>query len=205
MLEKNTAKYSSLLKMLEEKHLEIQTANHYYNEDGMFVWEFSAKLLKLRLGEDSAIDWEEIVSLDRGIVIPAETNFISNINFYGYTSAGDFCDSLSADLFYAYTAIADIGVGLKKDILKELTLPAEAAYESSILYIQNINMNSLENLKLFLDVFDIVLDGLPQKGCRLAIYLLNTENEFKKVIIFQKCGWKIRYVDQTAVLVYRKL
>ena len=91
------------------------------------------------------------------------------------------------------------------EILKELDLPEEAAYESSILYIQNIEAEHLENLKMFLKAFDFVKEGIPASNCSLAVCLMSWEQESEKAKIFLECGWRIRSIDQSAVLVYRRL
>lgn len=223
MEEKRYENYQEMLNMLKENYLEISTSNFFYDEDGMLVWGFSAKLLRWNddenmepedssenemedaseCDEQEAGDLEKIAWMSNGTVIPAETDFMDAQ--CAYHSAAELCDSISGDMLSAYLAVADEGQGIKEEILKELDLPEDDSYESSILYIQDMDSRCLQDLKTFLEVFDFVLEGIPAKNCRLAICLMNWERESQKVKIFLECGWKIRSIDQASVLMYRKI
>ena len=199
--------YQERLALLKSNHLEIATTNYMYDEDGMLIWEFFIELSRWNFDEDEDENKdgkkEVIARLENGIVIPAETDFQEENS--EYSSAAELCDNISGDIYSAYNVVADEENGIKEEILKELNLPEEAAYESSILYIQNIETNKMQDLKLFLETFDIAVEALPAQYCSLAIYLLNWERESEKVKTFLECNWKIRSIDQSAVLAYRKL
>lgn len=206
MREDEFKKYREMLKILQENNMEISTSNSFYDEDGMYIWQFSADLVRNNYDENNngEVVREEAATLEYGIVIPAEMMFMSREEC-GYVSAADLCDSMSGDIISAYSAVAECRTGIREEIIKELELPEEAAYESSILYIQNIEARKKEDLKLFLDVFDFVCEGMPVKDCRLAVCLMNWQEESEKAKIFLECGWKIRSIDTSAVLAYRKM
>ena len=81
----------------------------------------------------------------------------------------------------------------------------EDSFESSLLYIGDIQVENLKYLKKFLNVFDLVVEGLPSKGCRFAMALMNWEKENKKAKTFLECGWKIKNIDASSIVAYRKL
>lgn len=206
MLEEEVRKYEDTIKMMRENNLEIHTSNDLYDEDGMYIWGFSASMSSVDYDEEGNETGEaEAVRLDGGIVIPSESEFMMEMEENGYTSAAELCDSMSGDMISTYITVANMREGIKPEILKELDLPEEAAYESSILYIQNIEEEHLENLKMFLKAFDFVKEGIPASNCSLAVCLMSWEQESEKAKIFLECGWRIRSIDQSAVLVYRRL
>lgn len=204
MFEEEIRKYEKTMNILEENDLEIHTNNHLYNEDGMFIWGFSAELCQW--GEDwDEEESEEIVSLSGGIVIPAESEFLSGRGICYYSSAAELCDSMSGDMIAAYSTVGEVGEGIKLEILKELDLQEEDGYESSILYINDIFAKKMPDLKMFLEVFEVVCQGIPADNCRLAIYLINWEQESEKAKVFLECGWKMKSIDEKAVIAYRKM
>ena len=205
MTEDKYEMYQKALRTLKENNLEISTSNWFYDEDGMLIWGFSAELLRWDDGEEENGEsrQDKIAVLKHGIVIPAETDFMDKD--CEYHSAAELCDSISADMISAYLAVSNENEGIKEEILKELDLPEEAAFESSILYMEDMEAEQLRDLTVFLKFFDFVVEGIPAKNCRLAICLMNWERESQKVKSFLECGWKIRSIDQDAVLAYRRI
>lgn len=203
--EEKISMYMDKINLLKEYNLEISTCNWFHDEDGMYVWGISAhldKYLTEELQEEIDDDSQMVVKLQRGIIIPSESEFGDED---GYVTARELCDAISADMISTYDAIADCGEGIKPEIIKELGMTEDDAYESSILYIEDIYALTPEYLRLFLEIFDIVIEGLPAQYCKLAVVLMNWEKENEKAKIFLECGWKIRNIDASCIVAYRKL
>ena len=77
MLEEEVRKYEDTIKMMRENNLEIHTSNDLYDEDGMYIWGFSASMSSVDYDEEGNETGEaEAVRLDGGIVIPSESEFM---------------------------------------------------------------------------------------------------------------------------------
>lgn len=196
--------YEKVMRKMKEDNLELQTNNYFYDEDGMCIWGFSVSLIRNIYDEDEDECREEtLAKVPHGIIIPAEAEFAEeNVE---YCSAAELCDSISADMIAVYSVVADIGEGIKPEILREFQMEESEAYESSILYIDDIKTADMDGLKQFLQVFEIVMEGLPQKNCGLAVVLLNWEQENEKVKIFLEQGWRVRNLDASALIAYKGL
>lgn len=209
MYEKEWKKYQEGKRILKENQLEISTSNYFYDEDGMYIWQFSTELIQNRYEEqENGEDFEErtaVVKVKGGIVIPPETDFDADDKFCEYISAGELCDAMSAEMIAVYSEFANQNEGIKPEIIRELGLQEEVSFESSILYIEDVEMTELQYLEMFLKVFDFVVEGLPARDSRLALVLMNWEQENSKAKIFLECGWKIKNLDASAVIAYRKL
>ena len=206
MHESEWKKYEENLALLEKNNLEISTHNHYYNEDGMHIWGFSAEMSQFDYSEDVEYDEDErkeVVQLSGGTVIPAEIEFMQEDKAYG--SAYELCDAMSGDMEAVYAALANVGEGIKTEILEELNLDEEEGFESSILYIDDISAEEPQYLKMFLQLFDFVVEGLPARNCRVAVVVMNWEKENNKAKIFLENDWRIRSLDAEAVIAYRKI
>ena len=128
-------------------------------------------------------------------------DFSEETSFYSPLA---YCDSVSGDMYFSYKAIGD-DEGIKEEVIKELEMEEEEAYESSVLYIGNVEVKEVENLSTFLQAFDIVREGLPVQYCKLAIFLLEWQKESKKVKVFLENGWKIKNIDSNSVVMYKKI
>lgn len=72
-------------------------------------------------------------------------DFNDETSFY---SPLDYCDSVSGDMYFSYKAIGD-DEGIKEEIVKELEMEEEEAYETSVLYVENVEVKESENLNTF--------------------------------------------------------
>ena len=188
--------YESIVKM-EEDDLNIKTSSMYYDEDGKYVWRFSATLNKAFSKGDKTV-----ANIKSGIIIPAEVDFM----FSGeYATALELCDEISADLGALYKAIGTDGDGIKPEIIQELGMKADASYEAEILVIEDIAAENKLYLSKFLNMFDEIKQGLPAEYCKLAVGLLAWESEGDKIKVFLDAGWKLRNIDSKTVIVYRKI
>lgn len=112
MLEEEVRKYEDTIKMMRENNLEIHTSNDLYDEDGMYIWGFSASMSSVDYDEEGNETGEaEAVRLDGGIVIPSESEFMMEMEENGYTSAAELCDSMSGDMISTYITVANRGRG----------------------------------------------------------------------------------------------
>ena len=107
-------------------------------------------------------------------------------------------------MYFSYKSIGN-DEGIKEEIIKELEMEEEESYESSVLYVENIEVKESKHLNTFLQAFDIVRKGFPVQYCRLAIFLLEWQKESKKVKVFLENGWKIRNIDSNSVVMYKKI
>ena len=106
MLEEEVRKYEDTIKMMRENNLEIHTSNDLYDEDGMYIWGFSASMSSVDYDEEGNETGEaEAVRLDGGIVIPSESEFMMEMEENGYTSAAELCDSMSGDMISTYITV----------------------------------------------------------------------------------------------------
>ena len=201
MLENKIETYEKLLKKILKDDLKIECDNYLENEDDFLIWN-SNIYLKKRIFDDKGdyID-KKLLEIIGAKIIPASMNFNDETSFY---SPLDYCDSVSGDMYFSYKAIGD-DEGIKEEIVKELEMEEEEAYETSVLYVENVEVKESENLNTFLQAFDIVRKGLPVQYCKLAIFLLEWQKESKKVKVFLENGWKIRNIDSSSVVMYKKI
>ena len=201
MLENKIETYEKSLKKILKDDLKIECDNYLENEDDFLIWN-SNIYLKKRIFDDKGdyID-KKLLEIIGAKIIPASMNFNDETSFY---SPLDYCDSVSGDMYFSYKAIGD-DEGIKEEIVKELEMEEEEAYETSVLYVENVEVKESENLNTFLQAFDIVRKGLPVQYCKLAIFLLEWQKESKKVKVFLENGWKIRNIDSSSVVMYKKI
>ena len=201
MLENKIETYEKSLKKILKDDLKIECDNYLENEDDFLIWN-SNIYLKKRIFDDKGdyID-KKLLEIIGAKIIPASMNFNDETPFY---SPLDYCDSVSGDMYFSYKAIGD-DEGIKEEIVKELEMEEEEAYETSVLYVENVEVKESENLNTFLQAFDIVRKGLPVQYCKLAIFLLEWQKESKKVKVFLENGWKIRNIDSSSVVMYKKI
>ena len=201
MLENKIETYEKSIKKILKNDLKIECDNYLENEDDFLIWN-SNIYLKKRIFDDKGdyID-KKLLEIIGAKIIPASMNFNDETSFY---SPLDYCDSVSGDMYFSYKAIGD-DEGIKEEIVKELEMEEEEAYETSVLYVENVEVKESENLNTFLQAFDIVRKGLPVQYCKLAIFLLEWQKESKKVKVFLENGWKIRNIDSSSVVMYKKI
>ena len=201
--EKEMEKYEMNMKMLQDEWLRFHSNNWFEYSDGMHVWNFSSSLEKMDV-EDESYEYSNVVSQTMGIVIPSEITFSEDVPYVGFFSAWDLCDSISGDLLSAYCAVADRN-GIREDIIKELGLYETDSFESEIAIIQDIKYTDVQYLKIYLDLFDEFKQGLPIRYCRLAVVLLNLEQESESVDVLLDAGWRLRPVGDRAVIAFRRI
>ena len=201
MLENKIETYEKSIKKILKNDLKIECDNYLENEDDFLIWN-SNIYLKKRIFDDKGdyID-KKLLEIVGAKIIPASMDFNDETSFY---SPLDYCDSVSGDMYFSYKAIGD-DEGIKEEIVKELEMEEEEAYETSVLYVENVEVKESENLNTFLQAFDIVRKGLPVQYCKLAIFLLEWQKESKKVKVFLENGWKIRNIDSSSVVMYKKI
>lgn len=202
MCEKEMREYKENLNLLEKNGLEISTNSYFRNSNGVYLWFISSQLYHYN---DSVDNFEPVVQLKEGIIIPSQTEFYINTKKQTYCSISDLCDSISEDIFAVYNAIANDNEGIRVEILNELNMPDSLSYESSILYIQDITTSNLDYLKIFLDSFDIIKESLPSNNCHLAVTLINWEQETGTAKTFLESGWKLKNIDSTCIIAYKNL
>lgn len=130
---------------------------------------------------------EVILKVENGIVIPSLIEFEDVNSFF---SVWDFCDSLDADIVDTYQTLADSDSGIKAEFIHELSLPEGAAFESSIMYIWNIESKDEVTLDLFLTLFDDFLIQLPSLRTAIRKYLsMNFIVSIRHVVVL-KLRWK---------------
>lgn len=192
--------YQEDLDDLSKDYLEISTNNCFHDMDGMYIWNLSAKLQKLEND-----DIEDLITI-KGMVIPSESEFFSDKDIHlGYSSAYDLCDAISADMEATYTTIGNPDEGIKMEIIEELGLDEEDVYESAILYFDNIIVKKSSYLKIFLNMFDTIKEGMPKQYCKLAVFLLSWDKETDIIKLFLETGWSIKSVYNGSVIVYKKI
>ena len=201
MLENKIEIYEKSTKKILKNDLKIECDNYLENEDDFLIWN-SNIYLKKRIFDDKGdyID-KKLLEIISAKIIPASMDFNDKTSFY---SPLDYCDSVSGDMYFSYKAIGD-DEGIKEEIVKELEMEEEEVYETSVLYVENVEVKESENLNTFLQAFDIVKEGLPVQYCKLAIFLLEWQKESKKVKVFLENGWKIRNIDSSSVVMYKKI
>lgn len=203
--------YLNIKKSLEEENLKINTESSFCDEDGAYIWRFSSSLVKeysidTIINEDvNKVEEKAVVLLVEGVIIPADIEFQSENPYMAYASAWELCDSISGDMMFAYEAVADVGKGIKREIINELNLCEEDSYEMPIMFIQDIAVTEEKYLRMFLEMFPIVKEGLPAQYCKLAVVLFNWEKEERNIKIFLEYGWKLKTIDTSAVVAYKKI
>lgn len=197
--------YSEKMKLLQREDLELNIVNAFTNWEGMHVWNVSLSLVKNIYDDTCDCEQKELVKVNSAVIIPPEIDFTFEESENSFLSGEDFCDSISEDIYFTYLAISEGEVGIRPEIIRECNLNEEDAYESSILYIGDIQAETMGGLKMFLNLFDVFMEGIPQQNCKLAVVLMNWETENEKAKIFLECGWKIRNLDTKAVVAYRKI
>lgn len=201
MLENKIETYEKSIKKILKNDLKIECNNYLENEDDFLIWNSNIYLKKRIFDDEGDYIDKKLLEIIGAKIIPASMDFNDKTSFY---SPLDYCDSVSGDMYFSYKAIGD-DEGIKEEIVKELEMEEEEAYETSVLYVENVEVKESENLNTFLQAFDIVREGLPVQYCKLAIFLLEWQKESKKVKVFLENGWKIRNIDSSSVVMYKKI
>ena len=201
MLENKIETYEKSIKKILKNDLKIECNNYLENEDDFLIWNSNIYLKKRIFDDEGDYIDKKLLEIIGAKIIPASMDFNDETSFY---SPLDYCDSVSGDMYFSYKAIGD-DEGIKEEIIKELEMEEEESYESSVLYVENIEVKESKHLNTFLQAFDIVRKGLPVQYCKLAIFLLEWQKESKKVKVFLENGWKIRNIDSSSVVMYKKI
>ena len=201
MLENKLEIYKNSIKEILKNDLKIECDNYLEDEDDFLIWNSNIYLKKRIFDDEGDYIDKNLLEIIGAKIIPASMDFSEETSFY---SPLDYCDSVSGDMYFSYKAIGD-DEGIKEEVIKELEMEEEEAYESSVLYIGNVEVKEVENLSTFLQAFDIVREGLPVQYCKLAIFLLEWQKESKKVKVFLENGWKIKNIDSNSVVMYKKI
>ena len=201
MLENKIETYEKSLKKILKDDLKIECDNYLENEDDFLIWNSNIYLKKRIFDNKGDYIDKKLLEIIGAKIIPASIDFNDETSFY---SPLDYCDSISGDMYFSYKAIGN-DEGIKEEIIKELEMEEEEAYETSVLYVENVEVKESKNLNVFLQAFDIVREGLPVQYCKLAIFLLEWQKESKKVKVFLENGWKIRNIDSSSVVMYKKI
>lgn len=203
MSEKRLERYIENIKELKKECLTIRTESSFYDEDGAYIWGFSSSLVKEGIDEDKVV-----VTLSGGLIIPEEFEFGDEDYdiIKEYSSAWELCDSISADVVSVYETIANIDGGIKDEIIRELGLSNEDSYESPIMFIQNITATEEKYLRLFLEMFATVKEGLPDaRYCKIAAVLFKFKEEADNIKVFLELGWKLKNIDENSVIAYYRI
>ena len=201
ILENKVETYKKSIKKILEDDLKIECDNYLENEGDFLIWNSNICLKKKIFDNEGGYSDKKLLEIIGAKIIPASMDFSEETSFY---SPLDYCDSVSGDMYFSYKSIGN-DEGIKEEIIKELEMEEEESYESSVLYVENIEVKESKHLNTFLQAFDIVRKGLPVQYCRLAIFLLEWQKESKKVKVFLENGWKIRNIDSNSVVMYKKI
>ena len=212
MQENKIETYKKSVNKILKNDLKIECDNYLENEDDFLIWNSNIYLKKRIFDDEGDYIDKKLLEIIGAKIIPASMDFNDETSFY---SPLDYCDSVSGDMYFSYKAIGD-DEGIKEEIVKELEMALvftmsvafmeeEEVYETSVLYVENVEVKESENLNTFLQAFDIVREGLPVQYCKLAIFLLEWQKESKKVKVFLENGWKIRNIDSNSVVMYKKI
>lgn len=168
----------------------------YSNVETAYSHEFSVRLSKIN---DESCDYDNVVEIDDGVIIPCE------LSFDEYGSQWEFCDAISGDLLVSYEAIGTNNNGIKPEVIKELGLDDSLNYESSIMYFSDIQYKDLKDLDILLKYFYLVKESLPSVDTKIALVLLNWEKESEIIKTFTNNNWIIKKADDNNVVAYKKI
>lgn len=196
--------YDGIMKMLQDEYLSIDVSNYFSDVDGMHLWHIDTKLVKEFNEIDENCEHECVAKLSQGLIIPSEMVFGNDSNYINYQSCLELCDSISADLLAVYEALFT-DYTIDKSITKELGISEEDAFESEILYFEQVEYNQPDDLKKLINCLSVVKEGSAAHFCKIAVVILNYQKENSIVKIFLDCGWKFKSLDGQGVIVYTKI
>lgn len=204
-MEEHYDKYLNIKKAMIKDNISFCATNEISDYEGYLMTGFRGEMVKTvysDLDVEEKPEREVILKVENGVVIPSISEFEDVTSFF---SVWDFCDSLDADIVDTYHTLADSDSGIKAEFIHELGLPEETAFESSIMYIWNIESKDERSLDLFLTLFDDFLVQLPSRGSRIVAVVINKKEQPGFIKIFKENGWYIKAMSSDCGFAYRRI
>ena len=201
MTELEMQSFEENINELRQENISLNISTTFNDTDGIYIWEFSSYLEKLVFDDADECHEKSVVSQSGGYIIPSNMDF----DYTVYSSQKELCDSISGDLLTAYTAVADYEGNIKRNILNDVGLDEDEVIDTGIAIIEDISYIELRYLRKYLNLFDVFIEGLPVRNCRLVVVLFNWDRESESIKLFLDYGWRIKSVDYGAAVAYRNI